>query len=101
MRHCLLYSTFTDSVKKKRLRIAAFGSFVYKVFPTPDRCFLGSKSKSAFISSTANGVTSEAHCAEVECICVCIYEFCLINGHRLPCCRLYYLTLSKPWQAHY
>jgi len=98
--HSLVYSETTNLVKKKRLRIAAFGSFVYKVFPTPDRCFLGSKSNSAVISSTANGVTSEAHCAEVKCICVCIYEFCLINGHRLPCCRLYYLPLSKPWQAH-
>jgi len=29
-------------VKKKRLRIAAFGGLGYKVCPTPDRCFLGS-----------------------------------------------------------
>jgi len=78
-------------VKKKRLRIAAFGSFVYKVFPTPDRCFLGSKSKSAFISSTANGVTSEAHCAEVICICVCIYVFCIL---RDPTCWV--VILSHP-----
>ena len=26
--------------------------------------------------------------------------FCLDYVHRLSCCRLYYLTLSKPWQAH-
>ena len=31
---------------------------------------------------------------------VCIYSFCLINGHRLPCCRRHYLPLSKPWHPH-
>ena len=32
---------------------------------------------------------------------VCIYLFCLINGHRLPCCRRHYLPLSKPWHPHH
>jgi hypothetical protein len=42
MRHCLLYSIFTDSVKEKAAKKPLFGGLGYKVFPTPDRCFLGS-----------------------------------------------------------
>ena len=37
---------------------------------------------------------------QCELFVVCVYVICLICGHRLPCCRLYYLTLSKPIQAH-
>ena len=92
-----IYSILHE-VKKKGTRKCLFWLLVYKANQPRSCGFLGRHCKVCIISWKSYW---SWNFEILECICVCIYEFCLIYSHRLLSCRLYYLTLSKPWQAHY